>query len=554
MNRNLWIAKHRAATLELLRHSLPALMVLGAALYYLSYIRYGINFEDEGALLLAADAVLKGKVLYRDLYVAYMPGGYYLYALFFKCFGSGIVVGRMLCLTLRLLSVVLCLAIARRFLPSGLAVLPVVPMVLVPGPWYKTLFVTLSLLNVAVALWYCDGPTWKRLVVCGLLVGFTALYRHELGLACLGIMSVSILLDEVTASATQQRNAVVTLGVIVCRVVVLTAIAALVLVPVLAYLRAQGAFNYIFASMLTAAARYNLARHKELPAFRLSATGRERSILSILGYNVYALLYWFPLAIYLLTLVLTALRLRQRMQDRESRDGLVACMSGVILYGLVYLFPHPVNLLTTLPVAYLLAAWIAYRLFQRAQGVVHSVARWSGPAYTLLVGLCVIGGLLSLVCGWSSPYAVGSMALRWSCPAYLDLPRAGVYGQTAEVEDTKKVVEYVKAHTVAQDPLLVMPVHGWLLYFLCERFPPSKQPIEFALGERGYAEEQILAQDLAEHRPPYIIVWEGQRQNPALSAPDSVVMAFVNANYKEEARFGQYTILKLARDIQMYQP
>jgi len=530
--------------------TLPVLVLAGAALYYFSYIRYGISFNDEGLLLMGADGILKGKVLYRDLFVAYMPGGYYLYALFLKAFGSSIVVARMLGLVLRLCSVALCIALARRVLPAVLTILPAIPMILVPGPWHKALFVTLSLLNMATAVWYSDDPTTRRLTVCGIVAGLTALYRHELGLVAIGTIAVAILVSEAFTERADRRPITTAIGPALFRIILLVIVAIVAMAPMLIYLYTQNALRDMLGRVLFGPLRYNLAISKGFPSLvGLPALTRLRDVLRTVSYDLYVLLYYLPLAVYAATLGLVGNRLLRQRLDSESRDALIVCVSGILVYGIVYIRPAPAHLLVAVPPAYLAATYLGHRLIKAPRGQIHQHGRWWRIASVALIVLCLVGGLLWLVTSWRDPYFVGAINLRWSNPAYLDLPRAGVYGQNTEVQNTKRTITYIRAHSRPGDTLLVMPTYDWLFYFLCQCFPPSKQPIQFSADERRYTQEQQLVQDLVARRTPYIILIRGKMaQNPVLSSPDSKVMAYVQASYHEERRFGKYVILRLNAD------
>lgn len=74
-----------------------ALLVSLLSFAYLCLFRHFNAIEpDEGIVLQGAQRILTGQVLYRDFFSFYTPGSFYWLALFFRIFGSSILVSRML--------------------------------------------------------------------------------------------------------------------------------------------------------------------------------------------------------------------------------------------------------------------------------------------------------------------------------------------------------------------------------------------------------------------------------------------------------------------------
>lgn len=67
-------------------------------IYYLFFINKGIVLYDEGYYFHIADRILQGQVPYKDFFLQFSPGYFYLLALILKIFGEQILVGRFLTL------------------------------------------------------------------------------------------------------------------------------------------------------------------------------------------------------------------------------------------------------------------------------------------------------------------------------------------------------------------------------------------------------------------------------------------------------------------------
>src|SRR5215468_4326951 len=76
------------------RDWLAVLVFCISALHFSFFYRYTLLIGDEGIILQGAQRILAGQVLYRDFFSFLTPGSYYWVALFFKLFGSSILVAR----------------------------------------------------------------------------------------------------------------------------------------------------------------------------------------------------------------------------------------------------------------------------------------------------------------------------------------------------------------------------------------------------------------------------------------------------------------------------
>lgn len=79
-------------------------LVLLLFLYYFFFVNKGIVIYDEGYYAHIADRIVNGEVPYRDFFIQFTPGYFYILALFYKLFGTSIITGRIL-------TVIICLGI-----------------------------------------------------------------------------------------------------------------------------------------------------------------------------------------------------------------------------------------------------------------------------------------------------------------------------------------------------------------------------------------------------------------------------------------------------------
>lgn len=85
------------------------------AVYYLFFINKGIVIYDEGYYAHISERILNGEVPYKDFFLQFTPGFFYLLALFYKILGTSIITGRILTYILCLGIGLLTLLILDRF-------------------------------------------------------------------------------------------------------------------------------------------------------------------------------------------------------------------------------------------------------------------------------------------------------------------------------------------------------------------------------------------------------------------------------------------------------
>lgn len=80
---------------SLVLFGLPCISLI---IYYSFFINKGIVLGDEGYYLHITDRMLQGQIPYKDFFLQYPPGHFYILALFFKLFGISVITGRILTL------------------------------------------------------------------------------------------------------------------------------------------------------------------------------------------------------------------------------------------------------------------------------------------------------------------------------------------------------------------------------------------------------------------------------------------------------------------------
>lgn len=185
---------------------LEALAVFGLALgYFLLFVHYGFNLDDEGTLLAQFYRAYLGQIPYRDFHMGYTPAGHELQARLFELFGVSVVPLRVALAVCNATCAALLFAIARRTMPAVFAVLPPIAYVAmlpfypgefasfnIPYPaWYVTLF---WLAGLWALLRFVETRTFGWVAVNGVLIGLCFAFKPNVGLFQLAGSALVLLL------------------------------------------------------------------------------------------------------------------------------------------------------------------------------------------------------------------------------------------------------------------------------------------------------------------------------------------------------------------------
>lgn len=200
-----------------------ALVLFVASLaYFLLFLRYGINIEDEGTLLYQFERLADGQRPYVDFHLGYTPGVYYIHSFLQGAYEHSVIPGRIALAITNSASVALLGALVVPYvglaagLVAGLCYLAIPPVnpgffasFNVPYPtWYS---VTVYLAGLLVCRGGLGAPSAGRALVAGVLAGVGFLFKPNIGafqLACTMLLVLASLSPYGTAQAPQERRLV----------------------------------------------------------------------------------------------------------------------------------------------------------------------------------------------------------------------------------------------------------------------------------------------------------------------------------------------------------
>jgi len=481
-----------------------------------SFITLDAFISDEGIVLLAADDIAKGRLLFRDINVPLTPGAYLIQGLVFEVFGSHFLVSRALACLVNALCVVMVFALALTFLPTrraALAGMLTVPLQVWMWPHaqfysYNQLTVLLCLVALRCA-WSIEAGGGKRSAfVFGTVLAAALWTKPNLPVAIgAGVLVywISCWLRSVLGKPCPRPR-----GFALIFSEGLTTLAGIIVasIPMILYLAAVGIFDDMVDAVIAITQIYSdsptglfpglFPPLEQLDALRLSTglvmpgmlinpfsqIGRSpmyHHIVLFTGWVDFFLrvVYYLPIALYGMTALILARRLRKGAWTLETEAALLVFFGALLLYlsnisfaAIHYIMP------TLLPLGAL--GVFAYEDIRNThtKNWRTRLLRWGSRAGT-------------------TTYVVLSLV---AVAGYIDEPRAPVpttRGTFQVSEQTASLWNQILEHTdrviEPGEEIFVVPYFP-LYYFMSDRDHPSRY-VALGPGLPGMeAEDEIIGQ------------------------------------------------------------
>lgn len=436
-------------------------MLALAFAYALYFHDKGLNMNEEGQILTEAEAILHGKVLYRDIdgYVA--PGVWYLTALVLGIAGPSLNATRILMAALFALQVGVVFALTARAASrraawaaaSILALLKVLAFPIGNFVWYSEFAVGFGLVAVWALLGYQRGGSRGRLLAAGTAAALAVVFKQNLGAYVWIALTLFLLLHHRTRRellAFQLPVALIgtlCLGYFAAVGALPELLRGLVYVPFAGFYEA-GRLSYLTPftpGRLDPMQSYHYAPvlFWEERFLRSGASGAWAPLARGLGVIAYAV----P---PLVTGALLWRALRQRALEREA--WLLAAGALALFLGS---FPRAdFAHVTQNSVGFLpLAAWLAAR------------SRWRRAFWIAGAPLAALTAAFCAALVWHLPYQ-----------RRLELPRARVFVSEPVYHGVSETLDWLAREVPREAPIAVIPATP-MYYFLSGRRVPHRYTV-----------------------------------------------------------------------------
>jgi hypothetical protein len=548
---------------RVISHCISAGVFACAFISLLVIINRFVNPYDEALILIGATRILSGDIPYRDFYSVYAPGQFYVLAALFKVFGPSVLVERLWDLLIRSCTVLVVYLIVdaawRRWRALFAAVLTWLWLSYFDENYGYPVFPCLlfSLLSL-----YCVVPVYNGsraiapLLACGICVGITILFRHDVGIATAvgGAFTLSLFhwtkeLDPRQKMRVLLRSAIIYSGGI-----------ALAVVPPLAFLVAAGAAHDMLLDLVLMPAK-TYVRMRSLPFPSVIAIARDATHRKLGSLNQLAI-YLPIVAVFLGVIAALALGRNQRSATSVDEQAPVSQRRWIVaqlsVFSLLFFFKGWVRVslihmaLSIVPSLVIMTVW---ELRSRAGRILFAV----GIASLLLVSLPLMRNALwrfDQNCTWAAQSSgIFAMTLSDSGSCF---PSAGLERLRCFYVSPNQIaaIRYIQEHTAENEPIFVgnhrhdkFVFYDMVLYFLSKR-PSVTKWHELTPGVQTTKEIQTeMISELLSRQPRYIVLSsesEGVEEPNESSRSSGVTILdqFIHANYHTVAAFGPITILE----------
>ncbi|UCH33259.1 MAG: hypothetical protein JSV65_11825, partial [Armatimonadota bacterium] len=503
----------------------PVILIALAARWHMLHLYDGLAAPEEGLLAHAAQAIVAGDILYRDLRSVFPPGAPYLHAGMFAAVGKTLVVGKI---ALGVGPVLLPLAVyylSQRVMPAGIAFVAAA-LVGLTGEGSVAAFLALCAIGVGFAR---SGDRRANWALAGALTGLAAAFDVMLGVSAAGAVVVMLTLRQQPFVMRRVGSTDVDLALGGWALAPFALGIAVVWAPIVLYFASRGALAPMGGDLL-AGARGEVTR--------LLRPASEDAGARILG-SVYAvgagLLLW---------------RLAARRLSEADFVALTMIVFGAIALWWSLGTADPYHLAWSAPAAYMLAVWLfGWATKAAAQSVVgwppwdHLRVLRSAAAALVLIGAAVV------LLGWSRP-AAGRLEEIAQTRAMVAPPAGwrpvevaaagGAYLPERAAHSVEKLVEYVQRHTLPGEALLCGPASP-AIYFLAERPHATRLDYWYAGNVApGDAAEAVVGMESDKLRMAVVAVADAPWQRDVVA--ESVIIGYVARQYQRVARFGDYLV------------
>ena len=167
-----------------------------SAIYLFPIITHPLQPFDESLILVGADRILKGHIIYKDFCTLYPPGQFYTVALLFKMFGTSVLSARIYDIAIKSLIPVVIFSIIRLRFFSKLALVGWAMSLVWIGfidSYVYPVFTSMLFIFVGAYFFlrYIEGNDVYWLIFSAISIVFSILFRHVVGgMAAVGIFLI----------------------------------------------------------------------------------------------------------------------------------------------------------------------------------------------------------------------------------------------------------------------------------------------------------------------------------------------------------------------------
>ena len=544
---------------QLLRKRLTEFSFVLLSSYFILFLGMSTHpyIYDEGLVLTAAMRVAAGQVPHRDFYANYGPAQFYILAGLFKLFGESILVERLYDLLIRAFLVASVYAIVssycRRLVAACASAVTVLWLIGIHG-LSGTPVIPVSLLNLIgsalILPVFVHRVSRGRMFAAGIVVGATALFRYDTGVALLAIHICAI---AIAIFGKDKSNRLRTLASTLWPYLV--GFAVVVLPPALYYLAVAPLQSFV-DDMIVYPTRY-YARSRRLPF-----PGIYLKQLEILGVYLPLLLAAVSLYVALPLRAVTAgknsLGLRSLSEENRWRGFLV---TFGLLTGVMYLKGYVRISLLQMYSCIIPSSLLIAVLFQNRP----TFPRPGRISIVCLACLSVVAATWSALHEAKRLYlSHESVAERMLSSRIVSSPETESWCKSTNPltrsfcflpdNDHIRTIEFIDSHTRPDQQVYVgtakhdrIFANDNIIYFGARRLPATHWS-HFDPGlQNSYGIQMEMVHDLEKNAPPYIVLdsefeYLNEPNESSRSTGVTLLDEYIHRDYQRIKDFGEMSV------------
>ncbi len=522
------------------------LFVIGFLLIF-SSITHSINIYDEGISILGSLQILDGKLPYQDFWTIYAPAQFYIGAGFFDIFGDHLFYFRLLSILIDFAVCIVIYLLASKIYGKKNAFIPF----LISAVWFSAMpmfgrAVTVGILAVLLSnlflFFFFEKNDKKYLFLAGLMIGISALFRHEMAGYIYGAEFWAVFFSGMpnkteTSEPLKYRiikgflNGVIfTLGVM------------FIFVPFAMYFLNVVDINILYENLI----KFPLSEFREYRSLPLPTPlnffDRNTGLMSRIMMLWEGIIYYLPL----LSFGLTAYFLYWRVRKKKL------ALNGEIFWKEMLLFNIGLNFynqaLVRSDLEHLIPAFLIFSILFLSLIL---IIPYPKIRKILIVTIALFVMLLPL-----TRKIQHTKQILTNQHISMNAPKANfTFAEKEYVDNYNQLISFIKTNT-SQDEYIYSGntkhdkfiSNDLMLYFLSDRKIPTKYyELHPGLTTTEKIQSQIM-NDLIEKNVNYLVLLNQETINePNKSSVSSNVFIldeFIRKNYYKTAEFGSYLIMK----------
>ena len=530
-------------------------VVLFIYFFILFGIHQRINIYDEGLMAYSATRVARGDVPYADFWAYYGPAQYYVVALIFKCFGASLTALRTCNQLTGCLLLAMMYLVVRKLSNDMMALgaLLASTIVLVASYTLTVIFIShlsalfFSLLGCFFLLNFLSERRTIWIILSGLSVAVTTLFRHEMGLytflSHLIVILAFFFFDPSECGRPISQRVFRSFKTLLYYFL---SIAALLLPAGIYFFYHAGPRELVYDLIIFPTKVY--PRMRSLPylsplLFLLPILCNDFSFGRCLHMLFLEVPYYFPIFISAMVFLLLFNQFRLRIYNRMhiiKWRGLLFALLGLFFFTYASIRSDYTHLLPILFISVIQFFFLAYE-YRRNRAI----------ASVFLIAYLLFCYAIVSTRGWGT---LKDALLRYRQTAFFDVPRArGIPIDRSEI-DYRNAIRYIHTNTLDKEKIFVgnirhdrIVTNDVMFYFLSERDSATKYyDLHPGVATEAAIQEKII-RDIEEQGVRYVVVCGWDFSEPNESSKSSGVFLlddFIKDRFAPVRSFGNYSILK----------